>query len=308
MSGGFAVLVNPQAGLTPADTSVLDKVVGTRGFVAEAGTGAGLAEQVERIRRERIEVVCVCGGDGTLGRVATALEGEYGGREFPAIAPIGGGTMNTIARSLGLRRSRPAEALGRVLGGGGDVVRIRQGTMRINDDRLGFMFGAGVPARFLQIYEASDQLGPVRAARVLGSLIASAVVGGKTVRELFSAVEGMVHLDGRDVGLRRISMVYAAVIDDIGLGFRPTPRARKQAGHFEVLAADARAWDLLRALPRLRFGDGIGGAPWVDECGKRLSIQLDGAVAYMVDGDVEDPVDNLEVGAGPEIAMIIARG
>jgi hypothetical protein len=168
------------------------------------------------------------------------------------------------------------------------------------------MFGAGVPARFLQLYEQGERLGPLRAARVLGQLIGSAVLGGRAVRDLFASVGGRISIDGADVGLARVSLVYAAVIDDIGLGFRPTPRAAETTGRFEVLAAEARPADLIKALPRLRFGDGVGGHPWIDICGRELSIELDDRMVYMVDGDVEAPVRRLQVTTGPAIEMLIA--
>lgn len=305
-SARVAVLVNPQAGSSEPDRGELESVLGGRAWVAEVADRDALVRFVAELRERRTEVVCVCGGDGTLGRVVTALVTELGGDGMPAVAPIGGGTMNTIARSLGLPRAKPAQLLRAVVGDEGRLRRRRQATMSINRERVGFMFGAGVPARFLQLYERGKQLGPVRAARVLGQLIGSALVGGRSVRDLFASVGGRVSIDGADVGLHRVSLVYAAVIDDIGLGFRPTPRAAETSGGFEVLAADARPGHLIRALPRLRFGDGIGGDPWIDLCGRNLSIELEEAMVYMVDGDVEAPVRQLEVASGPVIDVLVA--
>ena len=308
LPAGVAVVVNPQAGLTRADTKRLRRIIGNRGFVIEAGTADQLADFVRMVRRDAISLVCVCGGDGTLGKVATALVGELGRQGVPAIAPLGGGTMNTIARSLGLRRAPPAAVLESLVRGEQHVERLSRGTMEINRSRIGFMFGAGVPARFLRIYEEGTTLGRWRAAQVLGQLISSALIGGTVVRDLFAAVDGRVELDGDDIGLQRVSMVYAAVIDDIGLGFRPTPRANGRDGVFEVLAADARALDLVKALPRIRFGNSIGGSPWIDRCGSALSVRTQDPLVYMVDGDVEPPQRDFEVRAGPVLEMLIAAG
>ncbi len=306
------MLVNPQAGLTKADSRGLERVLAGRGFVAEAGSPEELRRFVGEVYREGIGVVCVCGGDGTLGRLATALVGDPAPGDIPAIAPIGGGTMNTIARSLGLGTTMPAAALEQLLRGGTRVKRVARCTIRVDaegaESRLGFMFGAGVPARFLRLYEQGDRLGALRAARVLVELVGSASIGGSAVRELFAPVAGEVAIDGVDTGLGRISMVYAAVIDDIGLGFRPTPRAPFESARFEILAADARPADLIKALPRLRFGDGIGGDPWVDVCAESAAVRLQDPMEYMIDGDVEPPVRKLRLSTGPSFELHLAAG
>jgi diacylglycerol kinase family enzyme len=308
VDAGVAVLLNPQAGSGNTELAALSSQVGGGGFAAHVGTPAELWEFARRAQREAVAIVAVCGGDGTLGRVATALAQCYGEGELPALAPLGGGTMNTIARSLGMRRPRPEATLRSLLAG--DASRTSQSTMRIDGaegrTRIGFMMGAGVPARFLWRYEQGARLGAWRAARVLGELIGSALIGGRAARELFVTVDGKASVDGRDLGLTRLSIVYAAVIDDIGLGFRPTPRARERLGTFQVLVGDARAMDLARALPRLRSDRGIGGEPWIDVCGSSLDVAFGEPTVYMVDGDVEAPVRQLDVRAGPIIQMLVA--
>ncbi len=315
VDGRIAVLLNPQAGSGATTIDELASAIGGRGFVARVENPAELRAFATRARREAVRVVAICGGDGTIGRVATALAVELGELELPALAPLGGGTMNTIVRSLGMRGARarrPAATLARILSG--EVERTLQGTMQVRggairdaaDIRIGFMLGAGVPARFLRLYEQGPRLGAWRAARVLSQLVASALTGGRSARELFVNVEGSVWLDGRDLGLKRMSIVYAAVIDDIGLGFRPTPRAREDLRRFQILAADAREMDLALALPRIRSGRGLGGPPWVDACGSWLRVAFADPTVYMVDGDVEEPVRELEVSSGPVFQMVIA--
>lgn len=305
-SAPVAVLVNPDAGTGAVETSAMQGVLGDRGFAREVGTPAALREFARSARDSRVAVVAICGGDGTLGRVVTALCQEYGEGLLPLIAPLGGGTMNTIARSLGLRRLDPLPQLAAILEGNG-VERVPQGTMVVSGARIGFMLGVGVPARFLELYERGRSLGAVRAARVVGELSVSALLGGGSADRLFAPVSTRVTLDGRDVGLDELSILYAAVIDEIGLGFRPTPRARDRLGSFQVIAAAARAMDLVRALPRLWWKGGVDGGDWVDACVEEVVVAFGEPTAYMVDGDLEPPVDSLEVRAGPIVEMLVAR-
>lgn len=304
VSGDIAVLVNPEAGVRRGDTAVLADVIGGRGFVREVRTLAELGEFAHQVRSSGIGVVAICGGDGTLGRVVTAICAECGEGPMPAIAPLGGGTMNTIARSLGLPRGRPEARLARVAAG--VARRVRQGTMSFNGERLGFMLGAGVPARFLELYERGQTLGAVRAARILVELLASAVVGGRAAADLFLPVDARITVDGHAIADGRLSVLYAAVIDDIGLGFRPTPRAREREGTFQVLSAHAEAMHLVRALPGLWWRGGVSGGPWSDIICRHLAVALAQPTVYMIDGDVGAATTAFEVHAGPVVDMLVA--
>lgn len=304
-AGGTAVLVNPEAGSRAAAVSQLEEALAGRGFVREVSTPPALREFARAARLANVDVIALCGGDGTLGRLVTAVCAEFGEGPFPAVAPLGGGTMNTIARSLGLCRGRPETRLRSVVGRVA-VKRVRQGTMFVNGRRLGFMLGAGVPARFLEVYERGSRLGALRAVRVLGELLVSAFSGGSAAERLFMPVRGSLSIDGRDLGCERMSILYAAVIDDIGLGFRPTPRARDRLGAFEILAADADAMALVRALPRIWWRGGVGADPWLDVIGEHLIVAFAEPTVYMIDGDVEKAVTELDVRAGPLVEMLVA--
>lgn len=304
-----AVLVNPEAGLSTGQdqTAALAAIVGDRGFVRRVSAVDELAAFASEARDAGVDIVAVRGGDGTLGRAATAVATAYADVSLPILAPLGGGTMNTIARSLGLRRSRPEIGIGRIVGGDLSAQStVRQGTMRLAGGRLGFMVGAGVPARFLALYGQGRVLGTGRAVRVLARLIASSVLGGGAAREMFAAVAARAELDGRDVGLDRISLVYCATIDQIGLGFRPTPRAREQVGRFQVLLGSVGELDLARALPRIWRGRGVLGRGWMDACGAGLHIAFHEPTLYMVDGDVGEPIGELDLRAGPVFEMLVA--
>lgn len=306
-TGAIAVLVNPKAGNRPVDVSQLAATLAGRGFVREVHTPPELAEFAGAARAAGVEVVAVCGGDGTLGRVVTAICAEYGEAPLPAVAPLGGGTMNTIARSLGLGRARPELHL-RSIASGGSVTRRRQSTMSLDGTRLGFMLGAGVPARFLELYERGRRLGALRALRVLAGLSASAVVRGPAASRLFEPVGASITIDDVLLECDRVSILYAAVIDDIGLGFRPTPRARDRLGYFQVLAAHAEAMDLVRVLPRIRMRGGVSGSPWLDVTGRHLRVVFAEPTVYMIDGDVEPDLQVLDVQAGPIVDMLIPSG
>jgi hypothetical protein len=213
--------------------------------------------------------------------------------------------MNTIARSLGLSGPRPEPLLAELVAGGDGWARRRQGTIRVLGERLGMLVGAGVPARFLSLYEEGEVLGARRAVAVLVPLIASALTGGEHAERLFGATAIDAWVDERSLALGRAALIYAATVDDIGLGFRPTARAREVEGRFQCLLGDVRPLDLVRALPAIWRGQGVSGDRWIDACASRLRVVFAEPTVYMVDGDVEGSVVELDLRSGPVFDFLI---
>ena len=299
-----AVVVNPGAGRHKGDdAAALEEVVGGRGAVDCVSSLRELDTAIDRATTASVEAVAVCGGDGTLGRVVTTISRRWRGESLPRIVPLGGGTMNTIARSLTVPRRTPAEILRRCLRA--PVKTIRQKTMTVGDSRLGFMIGAGVPARFLSYYEEGGQAGTLRAIRALSELVASAIIGGQATRRMFAPVAAKVAIDGCSRSFEHLRVVYASVIEDIGLGFRPTPRVSEDAERFEILLSEASAIGLVAALPSIRMGRPLSHVGWCDELCVEADIAFLEPTVYMVDGDVEGEVVELNLRSGPVIEVIV---
>src|SRR5262249_27460610 len=70
-----------------------------------------MAAVAREFRHERIDILAVCGGDGSFFRTLTAIVRAYEGDPLPFFLPLRAGSMNTIARSVGCRRGRPERVL-----------------------------------------------------------------------------------------------------------------------------------------------------------------------------------------------------
>lgn len=68
----------------------------------------------ERARRERLDIVCTLGGDGTINEVVNGMLSAGPGDDVPLLATVPGGSANVFARSLGLPAD-PVEATGVLL-------------------------------------------------------------------------------------------------------------------------------------------------------------------------------------------------
>ncbi len=310
MVSGIGVVVNPRAaGNRRPQERVrrLTELLDGDGWVRETESVAALDAVAGEFRSRNVELVAVCGGDGSFSRALAALVRAYADTPLPLLLPLRGGTMNTIATAVGAPRARPERAVATVLG------RLRRGQaqplverdlLRINGDDYGFMVGAGTIVRFLEVYYASNVRGPLGAAGLLGRLIFSLLTGGELIRETFAWIDANVFCDDVHVPFQRFSAIYASTIDQVGLGFRPTYRAGQEPGRFHLIAGPLGAREFVRCLPAIRRGRPTESPALFDRTAERVVVEFHRASPYMIDGDVMGAVPRLCIETGPRVHMI----
>ena len=306
----IAVVVNPSAGRnrrTAARVDRLADVLGGQGWVRETHSLEQLADVARECQVRQVELLGVCGGDGTLARTLTALVRAYGSDALPCILPLRAGTMNTVARAMGCPAWQPERMLAEVVAGsrrGTPLALTEHQLLAINGSQFGFMIGAGVPVEFLRRYYALEQRGGLGAARLLVTLGSSALAGGRAGQALFRPLPARLTHDGTAAAFTAYSVVYASTIEDIGLGFRPTYRAREQGGRFHVFAGAIGAREFVRRLPAIRLGRPTGSPRVLDTLAGRLCVEFREPTLYMVDGDIMEPTARLDVALGPVVRVI----
>ncbi len=307
--GSIAVVVNPSAGRNRGVAARVERlagVLGGEGWVRETRSLEQLADVARECQAQRVDLLGVCGGDGTLARTLTALVRAYGADALPCILPLRAGTMNTVARAMGCSAWHPERMLAEV------VAESRRGTLEhtehqllsINGGQFGFMVGAGVPVEFLRRYYAIGRRGAAGALRLLATLGASALAGRGEGEALFRPLPARLACDGRPGPFDAYSVVYASTIEDIGLGFRPTYRAREQTGQFHVFAGAIGAREFVRNLPAIRLGRATRSSRVLDTLTARLCVEFRDPTLYMVDGDIMEPTTRLDVALGPLVRVV----
>lgn len=306
----IGVVVNPRAG---RNRGVHDRawrlgsVLGADGWVREPRTLEHLADVAVECRERGVEIVGVCGGDGTLARTLSALVRAYGSERLPGIVPLRAGTMNTVARAVGAPRWQPERLLAEVVDGckrGRRLDASEYQLLEVNGRDYGFMVGVGVPVEFLRLYYDRPRQGARAAAGLLFTLAGSVMSGGALVRKLFEPRAATLVCDGERVPFDAFSVIYASTIEDIGLGFRPTYRARERPGYMHVFAGPIGAAELLRCLPNMRRGQPTGAPRVYDALARTLSLELERPTQFMIDGDLMDPVARIAVRHGPVVRVI----
>ena len=306
---GIGVVVNPAAGRNrrAGDRAErLGDLLGAHGWVRETRSLGELADVAAECRARAVELVGVCGGDGTLARTLTALVRVYGADALPRILPLRAGTMNTVARAMGCSAWRPERMLAAVVAGwrrGEPLPHTDHQLVTVNGLQHGFMVGAGLPVAFLREYYAGRR-GAFGALRTLARLSGAALAGGAVGGGMLAPIAARLTCDGVPAPFDGVTVVYASTIEDIGLGFRPTYRAREQAGRFHVFAGPIPARELVRRLPAIRLGRPTRSPSVYDALASHLTAVFGAPTPFMIDGDLMEPVDRLDVGLGPVVRVI----
>jgi diacylglycerol kinase (ATP) len=317
---GIGVVVNPKSRRNrndPRASSRLARTLGDRGIVREARSIEELARIAEDFKRVGIELLAISGGDGTNHVTLTGFLEVYDGETMPPVALLRGGTMNTLARSVGVSRGRPDELLERLVHDctardGRPLPSVERHVMSIVPSRggrvqRGFLFGTGVVAGFLAEYYRTGNPTPLVAARTLARAIGSAIVDGPAIRRMAQPFHGSVVLDEGPTWDERVYLtVTAGTIADIGFNFKPFYRYREQPSSFHILGIHASALSVVRELPRLRQGKPMRSGIAFDALSRRAVVRsADGRIAYMIDGDLYETPGELEVAIGPRIKLVV---
>lgn len=269
-----------------------------------------LATAARDIAARGTDAVVIAGGDGTTMAVISALAAAWpDGASLPPIALSGGGTVCTIARNFGARGAARSWA-GRIVRAtcDGSAVATRRPTLRVRDsgggDRVGFIFGTGLVARFFELYDASPRRGLATAAGIAARVFAGSFVGSALARRILDPAPCTLTVDGVEHPSRAFSLVLASVVRDVGLHLFATYRAGEELERFHVVASGLSAGALGAQMPRVLAGRPIKGEPRVDALARSLAVRFaDAGGAYVLDGDLMH-AQYVTLEAGPTISVL----
>jgi diacylglycerol kinase (ATP) len=319
---GIGVVLNPKSRRNLKDPTAalrLARRLGDQGVVREARSIDELYRIAEDFRRAKIDVLAISGGDGTNHVTLTGFLDVYAGDTIPRVALLRGGTMNTVANSVGVAHGKPEGLLGRLmrayaLRANGPLADVERHVMRIAPEGggkalYGFLFGTGVVHGFLAEYYRHGETTPLVAAETLARAIGSAVVGGESIRRMARPFTGAVELpDGSAWPTRDYLAVAAGTIAHIGLNFKPFHRYDERAGAFHVLGIHASPLSFVGELPRIHGGRPMRPGKAYEALSERMTVRsADGTVRYMIDGDLHESRGSLTVDIGPRVRLLVVR-
>lgn len=260
-----------------------------------------------RLRDLGVEQLLLVGGDGTVGGTLTPLVRIWNGVPLPAVTLTPGGTVNTIATSLEAKLG-PEATLMRLLDGARPALDATRPLVWVEPEdappRAGLIFVNGVAARWLELYYEGDELGPRAAAALVGRIARSALTGTRLARELFEAHRVAILVDGEHVEVERFTVMGAASVRDIGLGFQPFRSAGTDPARIHFLHTDAGALRVCLELPAQRLGIPTPASCLEHHSAKSVELRFAEPEPWSVDADLYAPTLALHVSAGPAVRFV----
>jgi diacylglycerol kinase family enzyme len=333
---GIGVIFNPRSGRNlrdPLAARRLSEAIGDHGVVREASSIDELYRVAEDFRSLKIDVLGISGGDGTNGVAITGFLDVYESTALPQIAFLRGGTMNTVANSVGVRRGRPEGLLDRLIQAYVErssrplqnverhVLRVRgerslksqvqsastRGVAPALAEKYGFIFGTGVVCGYLAEYYRNGPPNPVVAAKTLLRGVGSAIVGGEMIRRMAEPFRGTVELDDGTIWEERDYLsVAGGTIDQIGLNFRPFHRYGERPFAFHILGIHTSPMGFVRQLPRIWRAHPMRPGHTFEATTTSVTVRSPKSpFRYMVDGDLHESDGPLHVSIGPRVRIVV---
>ena len=304
----IGVVTNPRARENATDLARIERlrrILDNEGVFREARTLDEIADIAREFRRSGIDILAIDGGDGTLHHTLSAFIPIYNGEDLPPIALLRGGTMNTIANSLGIKGLSEA-ILQRIISTvRGQVVLgvVRANILKVND-RYGFIFGLGFPVSLLNTYYRGKGRGRGKTIRVLTKILISTLEKEGADSIFFNPFEADIWLDGEKLPIGRYTGILGSTVKEVGLGFKPTRRVREREGLFQILCMDMGPKRMAMNALKVLLGMELGDEKLIDRMVTRSVIKLERAADMQIDGEIFKSPKEIQLHVGPAIRFI----
>jgi diacylglycerol kinase family enzyme len=253
--------------------------------------------------------VILAGGDGAYTAGVTALTHACAaeGIAIPPVAFAPGGTVSTTARNWGMRGDLATYATRLLAAVAEDRARrSERPSLRVKDDdaeRIGFIWGAGLVARFFHAYDAHPRAGYGAAAAIVARVFVGSPFGGKLARRVLTPVPCEVWIDGSLQSAPAYSLMVASVVRDLGLHMRVLYRAGEDPERLHFVASPLGAPLLGPQMPLVLLGKRLRGRGHVDALTREARVRFAARDDYVLDGDLHTTRE-VTVRAGPRLVLL----
>jgi len=307
---GIGVIVNPHASgnrRRPRRMARFRDLVGTDGEVVATSSLAELDSALSRFREADVDILAVCGGDGSFYHAVSRVVRIWKDHELPLLLPLRAGTINNLSRTIGARRRRAESMLGHVVKDyrqGRTHVVTQRDLIRVNGDDYGYIIGAGLIVNFLRLYYSGRKPGPTRAFALLVVLAVSYVFGTSLIEGGVRTIDADIRCDGERVPFRGYTLILASSVAHIGLGVKPFYLSARKRGYYHLLAGGSTPGQLFRRLWRFFRGFPADLDSMYDNMASEVVIEFAEPQSFTINGEILDPVRVLRLGAGPRVTFI----
>ncbi|MBF0105575.1 MAG: hypothetical protein HQM16_09655 [Deltaproteobacteria bacterium] len=307
---GIGVVLNPfskKYKKNPDKLNHMAFIIGDKASCKPTDDLDDLYRVAEEFKTRNIDVLAISGGDGTIHCTLTTFINVYGEKPLPKIYFLRGGTLNTIAATMGIKGN--TEKLMSDL-----LIRYHEDRpfdhrklrlTKINNE-YGCIFGMGVIFNFMDFYYSYPQLNPYIAAKALVRSILSAACNGKLIQKMFKRFDADVYVNGQKWPFANYTAVFSGSIRQLGLDFNVFNSMLTQNELFHAIGMSLTPHQTLMLLKKLHDGTPSGDPGLVEGPAQTMEIICAEPMPFTIDGDMIDRgVKEFKLSVGPEITVLV---
>lgn len=305
---GIGVVLNPYSKSykkNPDKLKHMAFIVGDKASCKPTEDIADLHRVADEFKSRDIDILAISGGDGTIHCTLTAFLKVYGEKPLPKITFLRGGTLNTIAATMGIK-GQTETLLSELLIKYHEDRELQVRRLRLTkiNESYGCIFGMGVIYNFMEDYYKNPVVNPLVAGKTLISSVFSAFFNGKIASRMFARVDAEVTVDGVRWPFANYSALFSGSIRQLGLEFNVFRHMLEQNEKFHAIGMSVTPQALIPYLKRLHDGKPPESEDILDAAASEMHIKLEKPLPYTIDGDMLEPLDEFHVSVGPELTVV----
>ncbi len=306
---GIGVVLNPFSKKYKNDPNKLDHmtfIIGDKASCKPTEDLDDLFRVADEFKSRDIDVLAISGGDGTIHCTLTTFLKVYGEKPLPKITFLRGGTLNTIAATMGITGSTE-KLLSQLLIRYHQEQNFTQKKLRLTkiNDQYGCIFGMGVIYNFMELYYRNPVVNPLVAAKTLAHAIGSALINGKTIQDMFKRFDAEVYADGKKWPFANYCALFTGSIRQLGLDFNVFHSMLTQNEKIHATGMSLSASELVWQVKRLHDGKPAIHPNIIEQAVDTLEIRLEKPMPYTIDGDMLPGLTEFKISAGPEVTVLV---
>ena len=306
----IGLIANPNSGKNKRNPNILNnfrEILGENGVLLAPPSLEDLHENIRRLKEQKVDIICINGGDGTIHQTVTALFSVYGDAPWPKIAILKGGTMNNIARNIGIPLLKNAQTMLREVIAGESFQTIVKHPLIVDESKAGFIYGTSGISAFLEEYYAGDNPSAIKGAKIGILAILSALFKGKYAGRIFASRPIQITVDKHHGQQDHYTNMGISTLTDIGFYLRPFYHTLKRPDIAHLIAMNCSPLYIVFALPKMWLARATNSSYIEDMSGQQISLHFTGEQSYTLDGDLYSVQQTQRIRIGPPITFIVGK-
>ncbi len=282
--------------------------------VIDVYSPSDLPAAVHMIREEGINLLMINGGDGTVQRLVTEMIKSIPEENLPIILPLKGGTTNTVASNIGVRKN-PLDSVKIIIdhikaynNGENSLATLPLRPLKLTDKKYGtkygFLFTNGLIHKVQQLFYKQENPTFSTVVNLVTTMIGGYTLRSQSVKKYFSKTPETILIDGVRYPEDKYLMTFASPLQKLLLWFKPFYNAdAKGIDKFYFVATAADPWLIIKNLRIFSTGKQVPPRTYNDTP-SHLSIKAEGG--YALDGEMNnDEQTELTIEEGPLMKVLV---